>query len=168
MSPTHIEFGWESSVEVGGAAKLESYNVYIGTTLVQTVSAQTLEYTHSEGLTAGNSYKVSISAVSLIGEGPKSNPLTMWAIDVPSAPTALTLTQTSRDSCSVQWTAINPPPNSLITGYVVLIDDGLDGAFSVGYDGSSNPSKVFTTVENLTQQTTYRLKVYALNKAGKG
>ena len=49
-----------------------------------------------------------------------------------------------------------------------MIDDGLDGEFKIGYDGSSNPSKVFTTIENLNQRTTYRLKVFATNKSGNG
>jgi len=49
-----------------------------------------------------------------------------------------------------------------------MIDDGLDGSYSVGYDGRQNPSKVFTTIENLDAQTTYRLKVYATNKSGSG
>lgn len=105
--------------------------------------------------------------MSLIGEGPKSNPLTIWAINVPSAPT-LTLTDTSRDSCSLEWTAVSPPTNSLITGYLVMIDDGLDGDFQIGYDGSTNPSKVFSTIEGLASRTTYRLKVLAINKAGQG
>lgn len=49
-----------------------------------------------------------------------------------------------------------------------MIDDGLDGSFSVGYNGKQNPSKVFATIENLVAQTTYRLKVYATNKSGSG
>lgn len=49
-----------------------------------------------------------------------------------------------------------------------MIDDGLDGDFVTGYDGSSNPSKVFTTVEGLTERTIYRMKVAAINKSGVG
>lgn len=68
----------------------------------------------------------------------------------------------------MQWSAVSPPQDSLITGYIVLIDDGLDGLFTVGYDGTSNPSQVYASIEGLTQRTTYRLKVYAINKAGNG
>lgn len=118
-------------------------------------------------VTAGLSYQISISAVSVIGEGPRSNPLTIWAINVPSAP-VLTLTDTSRSSCSVQWTPVSSPLNSLITGYVVYIDDGLDGDFKVGYDGKLNPSLVFTTIQGLKSLTVYRLKAVATNKAGQG
>jgi hypothetical protein len=49
-----------------------------------------------------------------------------------------------------------------------MIDDGLDGDFRIGYDGSQNPSKVFETIDNLNERTTYRLKVYATNKSGNG
>jgi hypothetical protein len=63
---------------------------------------------------------------------------------------------------------VQPPVNSLITGYVVMIDDGLDGSFTVAYNGRSNPSQTYATIEDLTQRTTYRLKVYATNKSGNG
>lgn len=155
-----------ASSDIGGASRLESYKIYVNDQVVATVSAGVLEYTYN-AVVAGQSYLVTISAESLIGEGPKSNPLTIWAVSVPTAPT-LTLTETTRDSCSVTWTPITPPANSLITGYVVLIDNGVDGPFKIGYDGRQNPSKVFTTIESLTAQTTYRLKVYATNKSGKG
>ena len=58
-------------------------------------------------------------------------------------------TDTSQDSCSVQWTAVIPPTNSLITGYVLYIDDGLDGPFTVAYDGRDKPSKLSYTVMDL-------------------
>jgi hypothetical protein len=101
VSPTHIEFGWVSSSDIGGASKLEAYNVYVDGTLVTEngLPASSLEYRY-EGATAGQSYKVSITSVTLIGEGPKSNPLTIWAVDVPSA-TTLLVTDTTRDTCSV-------------------------------------------------------------------
>jgi hypothetical protein len=68
----------------------------------------------------------------------------------------------------VQWLAVTPPTNSLITGYQVYIDDGLDGAFTVGYDGRSNPSQMSAVISGLAPRTTYRLHVVAINKAGIG
>jgi hypothetical protein len=50
------------------------------------------------------------------------------------------VTETSRDSCTVSWAAVSPPLNTLITGYVVMIDNGKGGDFSIAYDGSINPS----------------------------
>jgi hypothetical protein len=95
---------------------LTSYNIYSGNTLVGTVIPQILQYTLSVGIVAGQSYQITVSAVSVIGEGPRSNPIIIWAIDVPSS-SVLTLTDTSRDTCSVSWTPVSPPANSLITGY---------------------------------------------------
>lgn len=89
----------------------------------------------------------------------------MWAIS-PPASSVLELTDTARDSCTIQWSAVAPPAHSLITGYIVYIDDGLDGDFSVGYDGSTNPSLVFAKISGLNYRTIYRIKVAALNKAG--
>lgn len=63
---------------------------------------------------------------------------------------------------------MTPPNFSLVTGYIVMIDDGLGGALSIAYDGSINPSLQKYTIEDLRQQTTYRLMVYAANKAGNG
>lgn len=48
---------------------LTGYNIYVGgTTLVTSVSASTLSYTYS-ALTAGNSYQITVSSVTSIGEG---------------------------------------------------------------------------------------------------
>jgi hypothetical protein len=103
----------------------------------------------------------------VIGEGPKSNPLTIWAIDMPSSLT-LSLTDTTGSSCIVSWTVVVPPADSLITGYRLYIDDGLDGPFHVAYDGQDKPSVLERTVEGLDARHTYRLRVSAVNKAGEG
>lgn len=162
-----IKFQWQPSTDVGGASKIDSYNIYVdGIGKIDTVSPQTLQYTYT-GVTEGQSYLISISAVSGIGEGPKSLDSIYWAIDTPSAPT-LSIVETTRDSCTVSWNAVTPPNYSLITGYVLLIDDGLGGEFKVAYDGSINPTLQKYSVENLRSQTTYRLMIYALNKAGAG
>lgn len=50
----------------------------------------------------------------------------------------------------------------------MLIDDGLDGPFKIGYDGSGNPAELSTVISGLEQRTTYRLQAVALNKAGSG
>ena len=147
VSPTEVSFGWTPPAEIGGAAKLDGYYVYEASNLIGTVDADTLEFAHS-AVAAGTSYSISIAAFSAIGEGAKSNPLTIWAINVPDAPT-LTLTDTSRDSCSVQWTTVTPPANSLITGYVLEVDDGLDGEYSIAYNGRDNPSTTSYTAEGL-------------------
>jgi len=70
------------------------------------VGPSILEYTFTTDavagttLVAGQSYHITVSAVSLVGEGEQSNPLTIWAIDLPAAP-PLSLIDTSRESCTV-------------------------------------------------------------------
>ena len=56
----------------------------------------------------------------------------------------------------------------MITGYILYIDDGLDGDFAVAYNGINKPSKLAHSVDNLFARRIYRLKVTALNKAGEG
>ena len=136
-------------MEVGGASKIDGYKIYANGDLVTTVSPQTLSHT-LDTVTQGNSYIVAISAFSIIGEGAKSLDSLFWAIDTPTAP-ILSVLKTSRDSCTMSWTAVPPPAFSLITGYILMIDDGLGGDFTVAYDGSVNPSLQVFTVENLRQ-----------------
>jgi len=113
VSPIEIKFGWKSSTDIGGGSKLSHYKIYEGVSnvLAASVSADSdkLTYTMTTGLTAGQSYDISIASVSDISqyglakntlEGARSNPITLWAIDIPSKPT-LSLSNTSRDSCSV-------------------------------------------------------------------
>jgi hypothetical protein len=54
----------------------------------------------------------------------------------------------------------------LVTGYVVFIDDGYDGAFRLGYDGRTNPSKLSVEIDGLSSRQTYKLKLAAFNKGG--
>jgi hypothetical protein len=68
----------------------------------------------------------------------------------------------------VSWTAVVPPTDSLITGYRLYIDDGLDGPFHLAYDGKDRPSVLERTVDGLIARHNYRLKVSAINKAGEG
>lgn len=165
-SPILVKIGWAPTLDVGGAAKLDQYFIYSSEVQVDTVNSDTLEFTFT-GVTAGQAYSMSVSAVSAIGEGPRSNPVQVWAVDLPAAPT-LSLVDTNRSSCSVAWTAVTPPANTLITGYRLYVDDGLDGDFVLAYDGKDKPSAFTRSVEGLEPRLIYRLKVAAMNKAGEG
>jgi hypothetical protein len=63
---------------------------------------------------------------------------------------------------------VTPPSNSLISGYVVLIDNGFGGPYQVAYDGSLNPSLLNITITGLSSQMTYSIVGYAKNIAGSG
>ena len=98
-SDTQIQFKWEPSLDIGGAQKLDSYNIYSGNVLIATVLASQLSYTYTS-VTAGLAFPISISAISSIGESPLSLPSTFWAVSTPSAPT-VSVTGTTRDSCTL-------------------------------------------------------------------
>ena len=44
---------------------------------------------------------------------------------------------------------MTPPVNSLITGYILYIDDGLDGDYKIAYNGMDRSSKLAYSVEGL-------------------
>jgi len=165
-SATQIDFEWIATEEIGGAALLSNYKVYVDGVLEATVSADVLSYSLTS-VTAGNSYKITITAVTDVGEGIESLPATFWAVDVPTGPT-FTVTGTTRDSCTFTWSSVAAPTNSVINGYVLLMDNGAGSEFSVAYNGATNPSVLEYTVEGLEKQLTYTVTGYAVNKAGNG
>jgi hypothetical protein len=149
------------------------YKIYNHDTVLATVTPDILQHTYS-GITAASSYLISIASVSVIGESAMRSPATLiWAVETPTAP-VIQVTGTTRDSCSFSWDPVSPPTvpagaeSALITGYVILIDDGLAGLFRVAYDGSTDPSKFTTAIYGLTAKTNYRITGYAVNKAGTG
>ncbi len=145
---TSISFSWNSYLESGGGI-VSSYKVYMNGVSIATVASNVFTYTVSTGLTSGNSYSFAISSVSNIGEGDLSYSSMFFAIDTPAAPTLLVETST-RDSCTLSWNQVPAPLNSVITGYVIEIDDGLQsGVYNIGYDGSTNPSDLKATIYNL-------------------
>ncbi len=53
-----------------------------------------------------------------------------------------------------------------ISGYLLYVDDGLTGVFSLVYDGSLNPKTVSYRVNDLVPGRTYRFKVKAIDYNG--
>jgi hypothetical protein len=153
-SGSEITFKWSASPDESAAALMTDYKIFDGETLIDTVDSDTVEYTYTSVL-AGQSYLISIQSVSLVGESEiRSLATVIWAVETPDAP-VITITDTSRDSCSLAWSALDPPANSLITGYVVLIDDGASGEFREAYNGRTKPSTVDATIYGLAAKTTY-------------
>jgi hypothetical protein len=147
-SRTAISFRWTESPDAAAATLLTGYKVYDSTTVIATVGRETLTYTYS-AVTGGNSYVISISAVSLIGESElRSLPTIIYAVETPPAP-SLSIDNTTRDTCSIRWAAVTPPTDTLITGYVVLIDDGLSGEFRIAHDASKDPARLNATIYGL-------------------
>lgn len=108
-------------------------------------------------------------AVNVYGPSDDSLVLIVGLGEKPSAPVNLRIELLSRkyDSFLVKWDEI-VSSDLPIRGYVLLIDDGLQGNFRVAYDGSFNPQLTEYLIVGLVGGRTYRLKVYASDVNGKG
>ena len=165
-SSTSISYKWNPSSAANGASIL-SYNVYSNDVYLANVQAYVLSYSMSSSLTPGASYKIQISAVNAIGEGLKSPSSVFYAVDIPSAAT-LSISETSTDSCTVTWTAVSPPSNSIITGYLIQYDDNQGNGYLSACDYRTNPSLLACKVSGLISGRKITIKVNAFNKAGIG
>lgn len=92
-------------------------------------------------IASGKVYRIHFEAENSIGISSNQLYETIVGItDPPSPPSSLTniLSKSSSTSIALQWT--DPPLSNLpIEGYMLYIDDGLGGDFSLLYDGSQNP-----------------------------
>ena len=135
-------------------APITSYRVYRDGARVATVGAVNAYV--DGGLTNGGSYAYQVSAVNSVGEGPRSNLVSVTPRDVPAAP--LLEGSADRGVATLSWSA--PADNgAALTGYRVYRDGapvaelGLQNAF---------------TDEGLTNGATYAYAVSAVNAVGEG
>lgn len=136
---------------------ITSYNIYNGTTLVDTTtSATTLTY-QVTGLTAGTQYTFEVSAVTSDGEGAKAS-LTMEP-DIPVVQDVTATAGTTAGTIDITWSA--PTVNdTLVDGYSVYV-----------YESSATrPTTPSTTLDTtgstytasgLTSGTAYTVDVFA-------
>jgi hypothetical protein len=91
-------------------------------------------------LVESTSYKFKVSASNSLGESPLSQPLLVIAADMPSKPpTPPTATLITETSVTLQLTALDSDQQggSEVTGYLVEVDDGLGGAYSIVHNSLS-------------------------------
>ncbi len=118
------------------------------------------------GLTAGASYTFTVGAANGTGSGAtssQSSPITIPSgATAPAAPTAVSASPRN-SAVVVNWTAPNDG-GSPITGYKVT---AFEGATELGFATVSG-SSTSTTIESLTNGTSYTFKVAATNAIGTG
>lgn len=116
------------------------------------------------GLTNGNTYSVSIRAVSLDGNGAASVPVSVTIPTAPSAPIIGTATANIGRTATVRWT-LGANGGSAITSHVVTayLNGSGTAARSVTVTGST---AVSATVTGLTAGNSYTFKVQARNAFG--
>ncbi|XP_038047568.1 titin-like [Patiria miniata] len=122
------------------------------------------------GLSEGNDYEFRVSATNKAGVGKpsdSSNRFTAKApYDVPDAPSAPTILESSETSMTLSWTPPISDGGSLVTGYII---ERHDLSTSRWVKAHREPVTDTTyTVRDLTVDKKYEFRVSAENKAGVG
>ena len=165
-SSASITIGWEPSPEAYNLP-ITHYAIFQGSVNIENVTSDQLSKSIS-GLSTGTGYTFSIATITELGTGAKSYSATYYAANTPSAPT-LAIPSSTRESCTVEWTQLSAPAGTTIEGYVILINDGLEGdEYTVAYQGQNNPSQLETTITGLSSRRSYKIIGYGVNKVGYG
>jgi len=161
-----VQLSWTAPASNGGST-ITGYVVvpYIGVT-AQTARtfASTATTQLITGLTNGTTYRFKVRARNVVGLGPLSTfSLPVTPVTVPGAP-AIAGAIAGDGAVSLSWTAPASTGGSPITGYAV-----------VPYIGTkAQPARTFAStattqlITGLTNGTTYRFRVRAVNAAGTG
>jgi subtilisin family serine protease len=156
--------GWTAPTSDGGSP-ITGYVVtpYVGyfalspTTFTSTATTETLT-----GLVNGTTYRFKVAAINAIGTGPTSRPSNpVTPATVPTAPTIGTAIA-GNAVATVSWTTPASNGGSPITGYVVTAYVGYTPVRVRIFISTSTTQ----TITGLTNATTYRFRVQALNAIG--
>jgi len=135
-------------------------------------SSINLDSTLDPGLTLGLVYRFKVRSHNVKGFS-EFSPVASAAYadhpDKPAQPLKI-LALSSTTSIALEW-ALNTNhhmPGGAVTGYKLLMDDGLNGDFVEIYYGQKVPSLHEYLVTNLTAQRPYRFRVQAENFNGFG
>ena len=140
------------------------YSANGGTTWATRQTGTTASPIVITGLTNGSTYSVSIRAVSLVGDGATSTPVSATIPVAPSAPTIGTATANAGRTATVRWT-LGANGGSAITSHVVTayLNGSATVARSVTVTGATSVS---ATVTGLTAGGSYTFRVQARNAFG--
>jgi len=161
-SSSSVSVAWDAVTDDGSG--LDGYVVSLDGNEGQTVPPGTTTAT-VDGLDADASYEVGVSAVDAAGNASPTATVsaTTDATDdgdttAPSAPTGLSVTDTTSSSVSVAWDAATDSGASGLDHYVLSVD---------GSQGQSVPAGTTSaTVEGLSAETSYEVGVTAVDGAG--
>ena len=161
---------WTAPADGGSAITAYTVTPYVGTTAQPptTVSGSPpATSTTVTGLTNGTAYTFKVSATNALGTGPDSaasNTVSPSGPTAPAAPTTVTATAGDQQA-TVTWVA-PADGGSPISGYTVTPYVGTTAQPATTVTGS--PPATTTTVNGLTNGTTYTFRVSATNALGTG
>jgi subtilisin family serine protease len=140
------------------------YSVNGGTTWATRQTGTTASPIVITGLTNGTTYSVSIRAVSLVGDGVTSTPVSVTIPVAPTTPTIGIATANAGRTATVRWT-LGANGGSAITSHVVTayLNGSGTAARTVTVNGAT---AVSATVTGLTNGGSYTFKVLARNAIG--
>ena len=143
-----------------------SYGSYgAWTSVTPTASGGNLAYTVT-GLTHGTTYRFKVRAVNAAGDGPASNESAEVKPTLPTPAKPAGLTATPKVSkATLSWT---DPNNSTITGWKYRQKEGANTWGNWTAISNSGATTTSAELTGLTNDTTYRFKVRAVNASGDG
>ncbi|MCE7735752.1 MAG: hypothetical protein GPJ54_12790 [Candidatus Heimdallarchaeota archaeon] len=154
---TFVDLSWNAPGDNGGSA-LTNYKIYRDGTPIATISSATTTY-NDTGLTNGNTYSYTVSAINANGEGSESTSDNATPSTTPGTPTGLTATK-GNTFVDLSWNAPGDNGGSVLTNYKIY------------RDGSpiATISSTTTTYNDtgLTNGDTYTYTVSAINANGEG
>jgi hypothetical protein len=145
----------------GSAITNYKYSINGGSTFTAFSPAITASPAVITGLTNGQSYTIELKAVNAAGDGPASSQVTAVPVTAPGMPAGLFATP-GNQSVSIAFTAPNDG-GSPITNYEYSIDGG---SIYVLFSPPQTSSPV--TISNLTNGTSYAIKLRAVNAVDSG
>ncbi|MBI1377354.1 MAG: hypothetical protein GC157_07725 [Frankiales bacterium] len=166
-----VALSWTAPADNGGAPAT-GYAVQRSTdgttwTTITADSGSSATSGMATGLTNGTSYVFRVAGVNAAGTGAWSDASALATPDVlPAAPTVSSVLA-GDTQVTVTWSAPAPNGGSAVTGYAVerSTDGGLTWSSAVADTGSTALS---ATVTGLTNGTSYRFRVAAINAMGGG
>jgi hypothetical protein len=166
---TSVDLAWTAPSTTGGSA-ITDYTVQYRAstsstwlTWTRTTDPATTPSETVTGLTAGTTYRFRVAAVTAEGSGDFTVTASAVTMTVPGAPVLVSLT-TGDMQVIVDWSPPASTGGSPITDYLIEVYDGT--SWTTFNDGGSTAPRA--TVTPLTNGTTYRFRVTAVNAVGSG